>query len=310
MTDEAEGAPTVVRSASGRAAPDDIEHALRDAREQSLASREILVALGSERGGSGQILDTIIEQAVRLCRADAAQLTLVDGDVFRLSRLSVGVPEEFRNYMLDHPIERRRSALVGRVALDRRTQQIEDVLSDPEYGRQDLQRLAGFRTLLAAPMVLGEEVVGVLTMWRTRVDPFNGRDVSLLDEFAAQAAIALRQVDLMQSLEARSTELAAKVEQLEALRNVGEAVSSSLDPDAVLSSIVSNAVRLTETDGGSIMEYDEASDAFVVRAAYGSSENLLRRLREVTIRRNATLVGRAATERRPLAGRGPRERAS
>ena len=59
-----------------------------------------------------------------------------------------------------------RSSLVGRVAEDRRTQQIPDVLSDADYGRQDLQRLAGYRTLLSAPMILEDEVVGVLSMWR------------------------------------------------------------------------------------------------------------------------------------------------
>jgi len=281
-------------------APDDLEQALRDAREQSLASREILAALGRERGASGEILDTIIDRAARLCGAEAAQLYLLDGGVFRLSRLSGEVPEEFRRYLLEHPVERSRSTLLGRVALDRRTQQIDDVLSDPAYGRRDLQRLAGFRTLLSAPMLLGDEVVGVLSMWRTQVAPFSERDMGLLDEFAAEAAIALQQVDLMQSLEARSTELASKVDQLEALRDVGDAVSSSLDPDAVQDSIVSNAVRLTHADGGSILEYDERTDAFVVRAAYGTSRTLLDQLRVTTIRRDATLVGRAATERRPL----------
>jgi signal transduction histidine kinase/ActR/RegA family two-component response regulator len=276
------------------------ERELSDAVEQSLASREILLALGRQGDSSGQILETIVERAARLCRADAAQLNLLEGDVFRLSRMAGEIPEEFRSYLLDHPVELSRSSLMGRVALDRRTQQISDVLGDADYGRQDLQRLAGFRTLLSAPMLLGDEVVGVLSMWRTAVAPFSERDLRLLDDFAAQAAIALRQVDLMRSLEARSTEFASKVEQLEALREVGDAVGSSLDPDAVLSSIVSNAVRLTDTDGGSIMEYDERTDAFVVRAAYGSSQALLDRLREVDIRRDATLVGRAATERRPL----------
>jgi signal transduction histidine kinase/ActR/RegA family two-component response regulator len=280
--------------------PSALEQALRDAREQSLASREILLALGRERDASGEILDTIIDRAARLCRAEAAQLYLLDGDVFRLSRLSGEVSEEFRRYLLDHPVQRTRATLLGRVALDRQTQQIDDVLSDPDYGRQDLQRLAGFRTLLSAPMLLGDEVVGVLSMWRTQVDPFSEREMSLLDEFAAQAAIALQHVDLMQSLEIRGTELASKVEQLEALRDVGDAVSSSLDPEAVLDSIVSNAVRLTDADGGSILEYDEGTDTFVVRAAYGSGRTLLDRLRVTTIPRNATLVGRAATERRPL----------
>jgi signal transduction histidine kinase/ActR/RegA family two-component response regulator len=304
VAEEKETFPTPVGAASEHAehaAPDAApSQALQDVREQSLASREILLALGRERGGSEQILDTIVERAARLCHADAAHLYLLDGDVFRVSRMFGEIPEEYRRYLPDHPVRLSRATLMGRVALDRRTQQIEDVLADPDYGRQDLQRLAGFRVLMSAPLLLGDEVVGVLLMWRTRVAPFSERDMTVLDEFAAQGAIALRQFDLMKSLEARSTELAGKVSQLEALRDVGEAVGSSLDPDAVLNTIVSNAVRFTNADGGSIMEYDERTDAFVVRAAYGSGQALLNRLRDITIRRDATLVGRAATEQRPL----------
>ena len=232
---------------------------------------------GANAAGSEQILDTIVERAARLCRADVAQLYLLDG------RRLPAVPDLRRRFPRSSaatrptiPCSGAGPRLLGRVALDRRTQQIDDVLADPDYGRQDLQRLAGFRTLLSAPMLLGDEVVGVLSVWRTQVAPFSERDMSVLDEFAAQAAIALRQFELMQSLEARGAELASKVEQLEALREVGEAVSSSLDPDAVLNSIVSNAVRLTDTDGGSIMEYDERTDAFVVRAAAGSGQDSAR----------------------------------
>ena len=149
-------------------------------------------------------------------------------------------------------------------------------------------------------MILEDEVVGVLQLWRTDVAPFDERELELLDEFAVQGAIALRQVELVQALEARGAELASKVAQLEALREVGEAVSSSLDLDEVLEQIVTNAVRLTGTDGGSIMEYDEEDEAFSVRTAYGSSRELLEQLRAVTIRRESTLVGRAALDRRPL----------
>ncbi|MGA8046271.1 MAG: GAF domain-containing protein [Dermatophilaceae bacterium] len=303
MVDEAEPAPSLADATALPAAEapvPSLERSLRDAREASLASREILRALGRERGASGKIFDTIIERAARLCRADAAQLYLLEGDVFRLSRLSGTVPEEFRRYLLGHPVEMSRATLLGRVTLDRRPQQIEDVLSDPEYGRRDLQRLAGYRTLLSAPMLLGDEVVGVLSMWRTQVAPFTEPEMGLLDEFAAQAAIALQQVDLMQALEARSAELARKVHQLEVLRSVGDAVSSSLDPAAVLDGIVSNAVQLTDADGGSILEYDQSRDGFIVRAAYGSSPDLLDTLRRIVIRRDASLVGRAVTERRPL----------
>jgi signal transduction histidine kinase len=189
---------------------------------------------------------------------------------------------------------------VGRSAEDRRTHQIPDVLEDAEYGRDDLQRRAGFRTLLSTPMILEDEVVGVLSLWRTEVAPFSDRERELLEEFAVEGAIVLRQLQLVKALESRGTELATKVAHLEALREVGEAVGSSLDLDEVLDRIVSNAVRLTGTDGGSIMEYDESSDSFYVRAAFGSSPDLLKQLRAITIHRETTLVGRTALENQPL----------
>jgi signal transduction histidine kinase/ActR/RegA family two-component response regulator len=273
---------------------------LREARNQSAASREILAALGRSAANPGDVLDTIVEYAARLCRAQAAQLFLLDGDVFRVSRVAGDTPEEYRKYLQDHPIARNRSSTVGRAAEERCTHQIPDVLKDEDYGRQDLQDLAGFRTLLSTPMILQDEVVGVLSLWRTEVAPFNVRERELLEEFAVEGAIALRQVDLVDELKSRGTELKGKVAQLEALREVGEAVGSSLDLDEVLDQIVSNAVRLTRTDGGSIMEYDESGDSFHVRAAFGSSSDLLEQLRAITIDRESTLVGRTALERKPL----------
>jgi signal transduction histidine kinase/ActR/RegA family two-component response regulator len=272
---------------------------LRDAVEQSQATREIVLALGRVDADPNTILDAIVERAARLCHADAAQLYLVDGDYLRLSRMT-GVPEGFRGYIDSHPVARTRTSLVGRVAEDRRTQQIPDVLADPEYQRLDLQRIGGYRTLLAAPMMLDDEVVGVFSMWRMNVLPFDDDELRQLDEFGLQGAIALRQVELLRAVEARSAELATKVVQMEALREVGDAVSSTLDLDEVLQTIVTNAVRLTETDGGSIMEYVEAEDAFSVRATFGSSRQLVDRLREVTIARDSTLVGRAALDGHPL----------
>ncbi len=256
------------------------------------------------------VLDTIVESAARLCGARAAQLFVVDGDVFRLSRISGETPEEYRRYLQENPITRDRSSTVGRAAEDRRTHQIADVLKDADYGRPDLQRLAGFRTLLSTPMLLQDEVVGVLSMWRTDVAPFDDRERELLEEFAVQGAIVLRQVNLMRALEARGSELENKVAQLEALREVEEAVGSSLDLDEVLERIVRNAVRLTNlgfgditlsTDGGTILEYDESDDSFHVRGTFGSSPALFEQLQAITIDRESTHVGRSALSRRPVA---------
>ena len=287
---------------------DDDARELRHAREQSAASREIIAALGRSAANPGAVLDTVIESAAHLCGARAAQLFVRDGEVFRLSRVAGETPEDYRDYLLDHPIAGNRSSTVGRAAEDKCTVQIPDVLADADYGRHDLQRLAGFRTLLSTPMMLQDEVVGVLSLWRNEVAPFGVHERELLEEFAAQGAIVLRQVDLTRALEFRGDELADKVAQLEALREVDDAVGSTLDLDEVLERIVSNAVRLTNlgfgditlgTDGGSILEYDLATDSFGVRGAFGSSPDRPEQLRAVTIHRES-LVGRAAFSHSPL----------
>ena len=113
----------------------------------------------------------------------------------------------------------------------------------------------------------------------------------------------------MRALESRGAELSDKVEQLEALREVDEAVGSSLDLDEVLERIVTNAVRLTNlgfgditlsTDGGSILEYDEATDSFHVRGKFGSSPSLWEQLRDIVIDRKSSPVGQAALADQPL----------
>lgn len=276
-----------------------VHRRLVDAQEQASATREILEALGRAGAEPGEVLDTIIERAARMCRADAGQLYLVDGDEFRLSRVSGVVSGDFVSYVREHPVAMTRDSLLGRVAQDRRTQQIQDVLADPDYGRHDLQHLAGYRTLMSSPMLLDDEVIGILSVWRTRARPFDAGEVDLISTFATQAAIVLRQVELVAALETRSQELAAKVSQLEVLREIGDAVSSSLDLDEVLGEIVSGAVRLTGADGGSIMEYD-AGDCFLVRATAGGTEGLTARLRELRIARSTSPVGRSAAERSTL----------
>jgi signal transduction histidine kinase/ActR/RegA family two-component response regulator len=272
---------------------------LLDAREEIAATSDVLTAMGRSASDLDLVLGTIVDRARQLCRADGVQLHLADGLVYRLARSS-GLSADFEEHQIDHPIPRDFGSLVGRVGLDRRTTQIPDVLADPGYGRQDAQRIAGYRTIMGAPMLLDEDVVGVLSVWRTEVDPFEDRAITLLTAFATAAAIAVRNLDLVRALEARSAELGHKVDQLEALGQVGEAVSSSLDLDMVLSTIVAHAVQLSGTDGGSLMEFDETQQRFIVRTAYGTSDEVLDKLRRANISLHHTFVGRAALEGRPL----------
>ncbi len=271
-----------------------------DLSDQFAAANEVLSAMGRFAGDPDTVLTTVVESARRLCRSQAAHLYVLDNGVYRLIK-AVGLSEETLDLLIEHPNPLGRDSLVGRVGIDRRPQQIADVLADASYGRLDVQRSAGFRTIMGAPMLLDDEVLGALCVWRTVVSPFDEREMAIVSAFAGQAAMAVNSVKLVQQLEARGAELAKKVEALEALQEVGEAVNSSLDVDSVLSTIARHAVELSETDGGSIMEYSPAERRFRVHSAYRTAPSVVERLRSIRIDVDETLVGRAAKERRPIA---------
>jgi signal transduction histidine kinase/DNA-binding response OmpR family regulator len=272
---------------------------LAEAQDQLEATREILSILARASSSEEDVFEAVVTNARRICRAQVAQIHLADGDFYRLVR-SRGVDRDFVAYSVENPAGRDRDTLVGRVALDRTTQQIADVLADPEYNRPELQRRGGYRSIVGAPMLVDDEVVGVLSVWRTTVEPFDEHTRRLLTTFAEQAALALRNVELSSALQARSAELARKVEEMEALAAVGQAISSTLDPDEVLATIVEHAVHLSGADGGSLMEYDEDSQLFRVRTTYGTSDEVRGRLKTVRIHVDQSFVGRAATSGKPV----------
>jgi signal transduction histidine kinase/DNA-binding response OmpR family regulator len=272
---------------------------LASARDHLAATSEVLAVIGRSASDLGGVLETVVESARKLCTADAGQVLLVDGDRYRLAYGS-GMTSEYREFIGNNPVVLDRETLAGRVGLDRRAMQITDVLADPDYGRTDAQRVAGYRTVMGVPMLLDNEVVGVLSVWRTQVDPFSDRAVEVLTTFAAQAALAVRTVDLVMTLESRTGELGRKVTQLEALGTVGQAVSSSLNLTEVLNTIITQAVELSGSDGGSIYEFDEDAREFRVETVCGTSPEAFGALRRARIGLDGTFIGKAATLGRPL----------
>ena len=187
-----------------------------------------------------------------------------------------------------------------------------DIAHDREYDTEEQrlrQRLGGFRTIVGVPIQSEDEVIAVISLWRREVNPFTEREIELATTFAAQGAIAIRNASLMQQLDQRTQELGRSVDQLNGLSEVAQAVSSSLDPEEVLSTIVKHAVELSGTEGGSIFEFDDVSQEFQIRTAYGTSEELLEALRATKVGLHDTLVGRAASTGTSLAvpdiGRAP-----
>ena len=271
--------------------------------EQQRATTEVLLVVGRSRFELEPIFETVLNHAMRLCRADAGQIFIHEGDHYRLGWASGG-SDEYRSMLATRRIPVGPGTLVGRVALERRAVLSKDISTDPEFDTEEQrlrQRLGGFRTIVGVPIQSDDDVIGVISLWRHEVRPFATREIQLATTFAAQGAIAIRNASLMRQLELRTKELARSVEQLEGLNDVGQAVSSSLDLQEVLSMIVRHAVELSRTEGGSIFEFDDESQEFRVRTAYGTSEELLSALRAVHVGLHDTFVGRASQSGTPMA---------
>jgi len=270
-----------------------LERDLAEANERQTAASQVLEVIGRSAFALEPVFETVLRQAVRLCRADAGLIYVLDGDVYRLA-FALGGSQEYRDYMQATPIVRGAGTLVGRVGLERRTVQILDVLADPDYEMHQARDLGGFRTIFGVPMLAGDKVVGVITLWREVVDAFDERTVALVTTFAAQGAIAIQNVQLFLELQRRERELAQSVDELSAMGEISQAVGSTLDLDEVLTTIVTRAVHLSGAEGGSILEFEPETRRFRVRTCFGTSDEMVATLRATAIGLDDTFMGRAA----------------
>ena len=271
-----------------------------EALEQQTATSEMLKVISRSTFDLQPVLETLVENASRLCGAGWCVIFRPDGDVYRSAARYGGTPEH-REFLERNPtIGPGPGSAVGRAALERRVVHIHDVLADPEYTLSEHQRLGAFRTVLGVPMLREGTIVGLFFIARNEVRPFTDSQIELVRTFADQAAIAMENVRLLQELQARTGELARSVEELKALGDVGQAVSSTLDLETVLDTIVSRANQLSGTDGGAIWEYDEEREAFHMRIAHRLDEELVQAYRANPTRLNEGVIGRAGAARVPV----------
>jgi adenylate cyclase len=174
-------------------------------REQRRAVGDVLRAVARSEGLQ-PVLDEIVEAAKLLCHGEHAQLYLVEGDVLVIVSGSSDTVEGYA-YAQEHPHARDRTTVVGRVALNGEVVQIPDVLADPDYSFGG-QQIVGYRSLLGVPIILDEELIGVIGVGRNVPGTFADDLVELLKTFADQAAIAIANARLIAAVERQRTELA------------------------------------------------------------------------------------------------------
>jgi signal transduction histidine kinase/CheY-like chemotaxis protein len=267
---------------------------LTEALEQQTATSEILRVISQSPTDIEPVLDALVKSATRFCGAYDAVIFLPEGDSLRVAAHHGSIPQPVgRSVPLVH------GTVGGRSLLERRAIHVADLQAEvhefPEGSA--FARQLGHRTILSVPLMRESVAIGAIQLRRAEVNPFSDRQIALLQTFADQAVIAIENVRLFKELQERTHELTRSVEELKALGEVGQAVSSSLDIQSVLTSIVSHAVELSQTDAGTIYEFDEATQVFVPRANYGMTEELIETLRQSHIGIGASGIGQAAATR-------------
>ena len=249
-----------------------LTHELSEAREQQAATSEVLKAISRSTFDLRTVLDTLLQSAVRLCSADQGTVAQRKGDTFYRS-VSYGFPPAYLEHVKDIPVEPRRDTGTGRALLEGKVIHIPDVLADPDFTWNEGQRLGGFRTVLGVPMLREGVAVGVLALTRSAVRPFSDEQIALVENFAAQAVIAIENARLLNELRQRTTDLTERtadlteaLEQQTATSEVLQVVSSSpSDLQPVFAAMLENAVRICGATFGNIFRWD--GEAFHLVAA-------------------------------------------
>jgi two-component system, NtrC family, sensor kinase len=195
---------------------DEVQARTRDLSEslqQQTATADVLKIISRSTFDLQTVLQTLIESAARFCDADKAIILRERGGAFYRAE-AYGFSREFMDYVRDIPIEAERGSASGRALLEGRVVHIPDVQADPEYALVEVRRLGDYRTILCVPMLREGAPIGVLVLTRSEVRPFTDKQIELVTTFADQAAIAIENVRLFESVEARTRELAASLEDL------------------------------------------------------------------------------------------------
>jgi signal transduction histidine kinase len=179
---------------------------LKEALRQQTATAKVLEVISSSTFDLQAVLDRLVESAMQLCNANAANIWLLEGGVLKLAA-SCGHSSEFKEFAKQHPIRPGRSTVSGRVVAEGKTVHVADVLADPEFRGYGYQSRGNYRSHLGVPLLRETGAIGAFALTRTNVTPYSEKQIALVQTFAHQAVIAIANARLLESEQKRIREL-------------------------------------------------------------------------------------------------------
>jgi GAF domain-containing protein len=259
---------------------DELKRELSEAHRREAASADVLKVIGRSSFNLQEVLDSLIESAVRLTGAEMGLIYRQDGEFYRAAAI-YGASPEFVEVVKRNPIPPSRQSATGRAVLERRVIHIKDVVDDPEYTWAG-QQGAEVRTILAVPMLREDVVVGVIVTRRTTVQPFTDKQIELLTTFADQAVIAIENTRLFEEVQTRTRELTETLRYQTATADVLSVISrSKSDVRPVFETIVKSAAELFDPWDATITTLHDGQLHWQATAAARQSAMRMRSVRSI-----------------------------
>jgi len=276
---------------------------LRESLEQQTATADVLRIISSSPGELEPVFQAILKSATRICEAKFGILQLYDDGAYQIGAMH-NVPAAFVEFRQRNPVFRPGpNTVLGRLARTKQVTHIDDMMADHarDQVRVPFVELSGARTYVTVPMLKDDALIGAITIFRQEVRPFLDKQIVLVQNFAAQAVIAIENTRLLNELRQRTDDLTESLEQQTATADVLGVISSSpgeLEP--VFNSILLNAIRICGAKFGALFLTE--GDAFRHVAQFGAPAELVEaRRREPIIRPlPGSVVSRVAATNQPI----------